>query len=107
MSEQSKLERIAIEQRENLLPRNYYNSNDGNLYSPTHTRAISDDETPAQGKGTGIYMDFDNGGSSVDKYGIAEEGKSGRTSNIAINDYNVDNGYDTPDMTGNVGQITY
>ena len=104
---QSELERIALEQRAHLLPRSHYNSIDNNMYSETHTRAKSDEETPVHGKGTGIYMDTDNGGGSHDIYGTPDNMMSGRTSNLAQNDYTINNGYETPDTSGNIGQITF
>lgn len=104
---QSKLEQIAIAQRANLLPFNYYNSADSNNnYSATHTRALSDDLTPVNGKGTGVYLDTANGGGSLDIYGIAQAAGSGRIGNITFNFYNSGNGYTTPDMSGNIGQVT-
>lgn len=107
MGKQTKLEKIAIEQRALLLPKSYYNSTDGKGYSTTHTRAMSDAETPVNGKGTGKYMDTDNGGGSLDINGVPGELHSGRTSNIAMNEYNMLNGYETPDTSGNIGQIKY
>ncbi len=104
---QSKLEQIAITQRAALLPFNYYNSSDAtNNYSATHTRALSDDTTPVNGKGTGTYLDTANGGGSLDIYGIPQAAGSGRLGNITFNYYNSSNGYSTPDTSGNVGQVT-
>ncbi len=104
---QSKLEQIAIQQRASLLPFNYYNSADSNNnYSATHTRAISDDVTPVNGKGTGLYLDTANGGGSLDIYGIPQAAGSGRIGNITFNFYNQNNGYGHPDTSGNIGQVT-
>lgn len=105
MSEQSKLERIGIEQRENLVARSIYNTSDS--YSVTHTRAISDDETPIPGKGTGLFLDTENGGGSYDINGVPGSIMSGRTSNLSQNIYNKESGYQTPDTSGNIGQITF
>lgn len=102
----NELERIAIEKRNELVAKNVYNSSaDEQKYSATHTRAKSDDETPVHGKGTGVFMDTTNGGSSVDINGNPEAPGSGRIKNIATNQYNKDNDYDTPDMSGNIGQV--
>ncbi len=51
---QNKLEEIAIAQRNSLIPRNHYNNEaEGNKYTGTHTRALSDSETPEAGRGSG------------------------------------------------------
>lgn len=105
MENQSKLELLAIEQRNKLIAMNYYNESDGNGYSSTHTRAMSDTETPIHGKGTGVYMDVFNGGGHQDIYGVDGMSGSGRLSALAMNDYNYENGYKTPDTSLNIGQI--
>jgi len=103
---QSKLEQIAIAQRGSLLPFNHYNSSDAsNNYGSTHTRALSDDETPVNGKGTGTYLDTQNGGGRLDIYGIPNAAGSGRLGNVTFNQYNQGNGYTTPDTSGNVGMV--
>ena len=103
---QNDLERIAIEKRNELIARNTYNSSDAEQnYSATHTRALSDTETPNYGKGTGVFMDTSAGGSSIDINGSPEAPGSGRIKNVATNEYNKDNDYETPDMSGNVGQV--
>jgi hypothetical protein len=67
MSGQSKLEEIAIAKRKELIAGNTYNSvSDTNKYSATHTRAMSDNTTPVNGKGTGVFLDTYNGGGSLD-----------------------------------------
>jgi hypothetical protein len=104
---QNELEKIAIQKRKELISKNVYNSSaDEQNYSAMHTRALSDTETPNHGKGTGKYLDTTEGGSNIDINGNPEAPGSGRVKNIATNEYNQDNDYDTPDMTGNVGQIT-
>lgn len=105
MPTQSKLELIAIQQRNVLSPMNTYSLDTGNNYGSTHTRAMSDTETPEYGKGTGVYMDTMNGGSSTDKFGAPSASGSGRIANMAANQYNQDNRYTAPDTTGNVGQV--
>lgn len=107
MNKQTKLEQIAIEQRASLLPKSVYNETDGNNYTVTHTRAKSDSETPIQGKGTGKYMDIDNGGGYIDENGNGIDNMSGRNANVAINDYNSGKNYETPDTSKNVGQIRF
>ena len=104
---QSKLEQAAIEARNNLIPRNVYNDADAsNNYGATHTRAKSDDITPVNGKGTGVNFDSYNGGSSIDVFGNPNYAGSGRIPLLASNLYNDENGYTTPDTSGNVGQVT-
>jgi len=108
MGKQSKLEQIAIEVRNEILTNNTYksatNSNDQE-YGPTHTRAKSDEKTPVHGKGTGIYMDTENGGGQYDIHGVPHVVGSGRIGNVGNNQYNKDNKYDHPDTSGNIGQV--
>jgi hypothetical protein len=105
MAEQSDLEKIAIDVRNTLKAKNTYNDGDGKKYKAGHTRALSDDETPVHGKGTGVYMDTYNGGGDLDINGSPEVVGSGRIKNKALNEYNEDKGYTKPDTSGNVGQI--
>lgn len=105
MAEQSELERIAIEQRNVLIPKNNYNVGVSNNYSALHTRALSDQTTPINGKGTGIFMDTDNGGGSLDIYGDPAIAGSGRLNSLLVNEYNKTNGYKTPNTSLNVGQV--
>lgn len=103
---QSQLELIAIAQRATLIPFNFYNSSSpNNNYSSTHTRAVSDQLTPVNGKGTGIYLDTANGGGSLDIYGIPSAAGSGRLGNVGFNYYNGTNIYTTPNTNGNIGQV--
>lgn len=104
MAEQSKLEQIALEQRKTLISKNTYNNAapDEN-YSVKHTRALSDDITPINGKGTGIFLDTNNGGGSQDIYGNSTFVGSGRNALLASNKYNKDNEYKTPDTSKNNG----
>jgi len=103
---QSKLEQIAIAQRGVLIPFNNYNSTaDANNYSSTHTRALSDNETPVNGKGTGVFLDTENGGGSLDIYGIPNAMGSGRVGNVVFNQYNKNERYQNPDTSGNVGMV--
>lgn len=106
MGKQSKLEQIAIETRNVILTNNAFNNFDTkNNYSVTHTKAKSDAETPIQGKGTGIYLDVENGGSSIDTFGVAHIAGSGRVGNVGNNFYNKNRKYETPDTSGNIGQV--
>lgn len=95
----SRLEEIANEQRKLLVMKNTFNSNSKRSeYSSTNTNALSDDETPENGMGTGKYMDFENGGNSYDKNARAES--------LRLNEYKDGKGYDTPD-TSSIGNIIY
>jgi len=105
MAEQSDLERIGINVRNGLISRNTFNKSDGHKYGPTHTRALSDNETPIQGKGTGIFLDTYNGGGDLDINGNPEVVGSGRIKNKSMNEYNENATYTKPDTSGNVGQI--
>lgn len=106
MPTQSKLEQIAIAQRDILIARNTYNNeSDTTTYNPTHTRALSDAKTPVHGKGTGSFLDVHNGGSFDDIYGNANNAGSGRLKNLAINTFKDTKPYTAPDTTQNQGQI--
>lgn len=103
----NKLEEAAIAARAALIPINIYNDADAsNNYTATHTRAKSDDLTPVHGKGTGVNFDSYNGGGYNDIYGTPNVAGSGRIANVAVNEYNDNNRYTTPDTSGNVGQVT-
>ena len=103
----NKLEEAAIAARQQLLTNNEFNNFDiNNNYSSMHTRAKSDDITPVQGKGTGVPFDSANGGGYYDIYGHPNAAGSGRIGNTIINQFNGENGYKTPDTSGNVGQVT-
>lgn len=75
---------IGGEQRNKLIPKNDYKPT--NEYSQTNPDAISDGDE--FGKGTGNFLDTENGGSSVD---IFE-----RINEIKVNEYQVDKPYTTP-----------
>ena len=104
-SKQTKLEQIAIAQRDLLLTRNTYNVVSENNYGPTHTRAKSDEQTPVNGKGTGKFLDVYNGGGSLDIHGSPTKVGSGRIKNIAVNKFSESKKYQKPDTSGNTGQI--
>lgn len=104
----NKLEQAAIAARDALIPINTYKGDDdSNKYSSTHTRAVSDQETPVYGKGTGVFLDTYNGGGSMDINGSPSAAGSGRIQNIATNEYNQNNQYQHPDTSGNEGQFTF
>ncbi len=111
MSEQSKLEIIALQKRNDLIAINDYNGIDGaNGYSATHTRALSDAQTPEHGRGTGGFLDTGNydAGTATDRFGNPDIPASGREAAFANNGstwgYTPDEEYTTPDTSGNAGQ---
>ena len=108
----NKLEEAAIAARNTLIAINYYdNVADANNYSATHTRALADDLTPIHGKGTGIFLDTNNGGGDIDINGNPTEGGSGRLAAFANNGstwgYTPYSYYEHPDTSGNIGQVSF
>jgi hypothetical protein len=102
----TKLEIIANEARMNLKVRNTFTGNsESEQYSRTHTRAVSDEETPIRGKGTGKELDTRAGGDSYDINGHASVPGSGRNGNIRVNLYNENNQYQRPTMDGDFGDV--
>ena len=75
---------IADLQRKSLIVKNDYKT--VNPYSSVNPDAISDGDE--SGKGTGIFLDTINGGSSID---IVE-----RKSEIKLNEYQPNKPYSTP-----------
>jgi hypothetical protein len=75
---------IADIQRKSLIVKNDYKT--VNPYSSVNPDAISDGDE--SGKGTGIFLDTINGGSSID---IAE-----RKNEIKVNEYQPNKPYTTP-----------
>jgi hypothetical protein len=75
---------IGEEQRKKLIPKNDYKQT--NQYSSTNPDALGDGDE--FGKGTGIFLDTANGGSSVD---VIE-----RINEIKINEYQREKPYTTP-----------
>lgn len=75
---------IGEEQRKKLIPKNDYKQT--NAYSATNPDALSDGDE--FGKGTGIFLDTANGGSSTDVFE--------RINEIKINEYQKDKPYTTP-----------
>lgn len=111
MPEQSKLEIIALQKRNDLIAINNYNGIDpSNEYSGTHSKALADKKTPEQGRGTGGFLDThnNNAGTETDKFGNPTMLGSGRAAAIANNGstwgYTPTEGYTTPDTSGNIGQ---
>ena len=108
----NKLEQAAIATRNTLIAiNNYDNVDDANNYTSTHTRALSDQQTPINGKGTGVFLDTYNGGGSVDIYGASNASGSGRLAAFANNTstwgYGPTSYYEHPDTSGNFGQVTF
>ena len=81
---ENELSAIAEGQRAKLIPRNDYKT--VNPYSAVNPDALSDDDE--SGKGTGIYLDVVNGGSSID---ILE-----RKNSIKVNEFQPNKPYTTP-----------
>jgi hypothetical protein len=75
---------IGEEQRKKLFPKNDYKQT--NQYSATNPDALGDGDE--FGKGTGVFLDTANGGSSVD---VIE-----RINEIKINEYQREKPYTTP-----------
>ena len=118
---QTDLEYAAIIQRNTLIPINTYkNDVPANQYSLTHTRALTDTQTPNAGRGTGVFLDIDNYGVGLDwdKTGNASQGTVvgagiGRTTSLSLNSatwgygpagLNMTN-YQYPNMGLNIGQV--
>ena len=82
------LGKTGVERRDTvLLPKNDY-TEESNEYSSTNPDAISDGDI--YGKGTGIFLDTQNGGSKDDI--------TSRTSNIVGNKYKSNTVYTTPSL---------
>jgi hypothetical protein len=75
---------IGEQQRNKLFPKNDYKA--VNPYSSTNKNAISDGDE--FGKGTGVFLDTANGGSSIDNIE--------RINEIKINEYQKNKPYTTP-----------
>lgn len=75
---------IADEQRKRLFPKNDYKET--NKYSSVNKDAISDGDE--FGKGTGVFLDTSNGGSSTDTLERNNQNK--------INEYQKEKPYTTP-----------
>lgn len=111
---QSKLEQAAIAQRNLLIPKNTYNNTTPtSQYGATHTRALADQLTPINGKGTGKYLDIENykAGGEFDKNGNPSVAVgSGRNQAFANNmstwGYGPTKHYEHPDTSLNIGQVT-
>jgi hypothetical protein len=106
------LEQAAIAARNTLIAINGYDNVDSaNNYTATHTKALSDQQTPVQGKGTGVFLDTYNGGGSFDINGAPNAVGSGRlaayANNLSTWGYGPSAYYTTPDTSGNVGQVTF
>jgi hypothetical protein len=82
----NELGQVGEQQRQKLIPKNDYKP--VNQYSATNKDALSDGDE--LGKGTGVFLDTVNGGSSVD---ILE-----RKNEIKINEYQYNKPYTTPSL---------
>lgn len=118
---QSDLEYAAIIQRNTLIPINTYkNDTPANQYSLTHTRAITDTQTPNAGRGTARFLDIENYGAGLDwdKLGNPQPGSIvgagiGRSPSLSMNYATWDMGpnglgmqnYSNPNTSLNVGQV--
>ena len=111
----SKLEDIGKQKRDELLPRNVYNSSgDAKKYSAIHPNALahdhgSDDPRDLKGKGTGEYLDTnpDNetgAGGYYDIFGSDYDVASGRIKNLLFNKYKSTDEYKAPIIGDNVNQ---
>ena len=80
----TQLELIAEKLRQEVISRNTYNGDKS--YSSVNKNALSDGDE--SGKGTGIFLDTINGGSSID---IVE-----RKNEIKVNEYQPNKPYTTP-----------
>jgi hypothetical protein len=79
------LSAIAQKVRKDLVTRNDYKSN-ANEYGVTNPDAISDGDD--KGRGTGVFLDIFNGGTSTDQVA--------KVDNIKLNKYSSKNPYNTP-----------
>lgn len=88
----SRLDEIAQERRRALTITNVYSNTTGNIYGVTHpnaTQAVGDrDPDNIRGKGTGQFLDTNNGGSSLDINGTPDFPNSGRVGTLFLNYYN-------------------
>jgi hypothetical protein len=98
MANISKLDEIASAEREKLKLLNIYkDTDDSTKYSDKHPNALSDGDE--KGRGTGKFLDTENGGTIIDNEGLPNVSKSGRKGNLSLNIYNKDNPYKKPDIT--------
>jgi hypothetical protein len=81
---ENEMSSIADEQRKRLFPKNDYKET--NKYSAVNKDAVSDGDE--FGKGTGVFLDTSNGGSSIDNVE--------RINEIKINEYQKEKPYTTP-----------
>ena len=102
---QSDLERLGIDARETNIVKNEYQEDDSKQYNDRHTKALSDDKTPRNGRGTGVYLDTYNGGTIDDIEGTPSIPGSGRKKNLAINKFDKENPYKNPNTGRNRGQV--
>lgn len=82
---QNKLTQIAEQKRKELITKNDYAISD-NEYSQTNPDAISDGD--GKGRGTGVFLDIFNGGTSTDQVT--------KVDNIKLNKYSSKKPYNSP-----------
>lgn len=108
------LEQAAIDARNNLLTNNTFKVNANDNYGANHPNALSDGDQQGKGNpnaslvngaGNGYYNIEGNVGSDFDINGNPNQVGSGRIQNVTNNQYDFNNGYQTPDTSGNVGQV--
>jgi hypothetical protein len=96
-----RLTEMSTMEREKLITRNVYNSEDG--YNSTHPNALATGD--AKGKGNAKYLsvfDTDGTGSSVDILGNGEA-NTGRIGNIKNNLFGKDNPYGSGNIKSGEG----
>ena len=117
----NKLEQAAIAKRDELIAINKFdNVANSNNYTATHTRALSDSQTPVHGKGNpndgsiessalggGYYNISGPVGGSYDINGSPSMVGSGRIGNVTKNSFNFNVQYQHPDTSLNIGQVTF
>jgi hypothetical protein len=92
-----RLTQFAEEYRRRLVIENGYNDTTGNRYNAQHpnaTQAVGGrDPQNVRGRGTGVFLDTTNGGTSVDINGLPEYPNSGRNGINFLNRYTAQTPY--------------
>jgi hypothetical protein len=104
----SKLEELAKQFRIENTKGNTYQNTESGKYSASHPNAKSDGDN--KGKGTGVELGTENGGSVTDIKGNPDFPGSGRDAALSKNNatygYGKGNEYTHPDTGDNEGQFT-
>jgi hypothetical protein len=91
------LTRYAEEYRRRLIIENGYNNTPGNVYGVNHPNATlavgANDPNNLRGRGTGVYLDTSNGGTSVDINGLPDYPNTGRIGTLFLNRFTPTNPY--------------